>query len=229
MTELWRRAAAVLLLTAVSSLAASATEPKRHVCVPGSDGSWNCGDAAQPPQPAALPERSSARPAPVPPVLLMDPARFRVNESSPAAATADTSATVSSSGPAAVASIAPPPTATTTRPAAPAVAPSNAVAAPVVTSTAALRQFSSVSRTGYTLQLAAASSPNGFVPRLRELGIRTDQAFAVPVQRGSTTLWLLCVGEYPDTAAARAAAPAAAGGAFPKALAQLHAEHSGAR
>jgi septal ring-binding cell division protein DamX len=180
----------------------------------------------------------------------MDPARFRVNESAPAAATASTA--VSSSGPAAVATMATPPAPTTTNPAAPpVVASSAAVTAPaetvhtpppappvstpiqrapaVAAASAALRPFASVSRAGYTLQLAAASSPSGFVQRLRELGIAADQAFAVPVQRGSAALWLLCVGEYPDTAAARAAAPAAAGGAFPKALAQLHAEYSGAR
>lgn len=230
------------LLLLASGIAAAATRPgDLHVCVPGADGRWKCGNAEQPPQAEALPERKISQGSqPVPPVLLMDPARFRVNEpvsAAPAPTAAPTAQTVATSSAQPAANPAPAVAASAPRPSPAAVARPRMVAAtaPVQSvqsagaASGALRDFATVTRSGYTVQLAAAQSPAGFVQHLRRLGIPGDQAFAVPVQRSGAALWLLCVGEYADAASARAALPAGTDGAFPKALSQLHAEYSGSR
>lgn len=226
-----RRALGMLLACLVTGIAAAAD---RHVCVPAADGGWNCGDAAQPPQAAALPQRAaSAGSEPVPPVLLMDPARFQVERSAiaaqPVADAAEPAVPPQSHGVSAQAAEPAPAAPATHARAAPASAEpavAVAVAAPVKQVAAGeLRAFTGVARTGYTLQLAAARSPDGFRRRLQDLGIPLAGAFAVPVQRSGSQLWLLCSGEYADTASAMANRPAGAADAFPKSLAQLHAEH----
>lgn len=90
-----------------------------------------------------------------------------------------------------------------------------------------LRALAEVARTGYTLQLAAAQSPDGFLAHLRRLGVAPEQAFALPIQRAGQRLWLLCLGEATDVAGARALTPAGAPDAFVKPLTALFAEWTG--
>lgn len=224
MTERIRRAIAAGLLLCGG---AAATTPE-HVCVPAAGGGWACGDEDAPPAPAALPVASTSVPASAPPLLLIDPKRFRLDGQDSALAAA----------PAPAPAPAPPP------PAEPAPAPEpapepyrepteRAVAVPVAQAAVATdgtrgqlggnAEFATLSPDQYTVQLAAASSPAGFPALLQRLGVALP-VWQLRVQRGDRQLWLLALGSFADAGSARAAAPAAVAGAFPKPVAQLQSE-----
>ncbi|HET7843909.1 MAG TPA: SPOR domain-containing protein [Xanthomonadales bacterium] len=60
--------------------------------------------------------------------------------------------------------------------------------------------------THYTLQLARAPSQSGFAALLGTLGLRGEEAYAVPLSGGGATSWMLLWGDFADIDAARAAA-----------------------
>ena len=228
MTERLRHAVAAGFLLCGG---AAATTPE-HVCVPAAGGGWACGDETAPPAPAALPAVPGNASASAPPLLLIDPKRFRLDgqdsalEAAPAPAPppAPVSAPPLPPAPAPAPEPAPEPNS------APAV---RAVAVPVAQAAVASdstrgqlggnAEFATLSPDQYTVQLAAAGSPAGFPALLQRLGV-TLPAWQLRVQRGDQQLWLLALGTFADAGSARAAAPAAAAGAFPKPVAQLQSE-----
>lgn len=206
--------------------------PPEHVCVPAAGGGWACGDESAPPTPAALPSQGigTPSPAPAPPLLLIDPKRFRLEQVGVTPTAAPEPSEVPAPPPAA-----PPPVAAVSAEVAPALAapppaeptpaaePPAVVVSPSAAAASDAPEFSALPSGQYTLQLAAASVPDGFGPLLRRLGV-SEPSWQLRLMRGGQTLWVLVMGVYPDAASARAAVPAGANGAFPKPVVQLQQE-----
>ena len=216
-------------LALVCLIGASSSPPARaeYVCVPGATGGWACGDQQNPPTAAPLADSGSSRPTAPPPLLLIDPKRFQVDQPTaamaPAAASTPPAAPVPVPSPAVAEPVPAPPTpeptpaAVTARPAPPAPTPAGL---------AGNAEFAALTPELYTLQLAATATPDGFPALLRQLDAASAAlpAWQIRVQRGERSLWLLCLGSFVDPASARAATPAAAKGAFSKSIGELQSQ-----
>lgn len=169
------------------------------------------------PQPVATPE-----PAPTPPPVA-------VPEAVPAPVAVATPEPVATPSPVA----APEPAAAPVAAATPQVVPTPAVSPATLPPT---RSISSVARdaaellalpgTGYTVQLAAARSVQGFATFRQSLGIAVEDTFVIRVRRGGDDWWLMLWRDFADLDSARSAAAtlAAHGSFWPRRLAPLQAE-----
>lgn len=182
--------AALLLLTAIAANAES------ERCVPAADGSWLCGKDVSEADAAPLPEPESRS---LPPVMLIDPARFgegdverELTPDMPEAAIAEES------------EIAKPATAQT----------------PVATTTPAKLEQPSTMPTAlpelatggnFAVQLALASSPRGFDALLAKLGSAARNSQRRQLANGS---WVLLLGSFNSIVDARNAIPSGVAGAF---------------
>jgi septal ring-binding cell division protein DamX len=190
------------------------------VCVPSSDGkSWQCGRGVDAPAARGL-QRSSPSASPsTPPPYLIHPDRLPeylqrsmgVNPTS--AAAAPMTAPKPEPKPEPVAASAPVP--------APAAPPATATTASAIGDSAALLALPPAA---YTVQLAAARSPDGFAALLGSLQLAADEAYAVRVRREGEDWWLLLWRHFPDLTSAKAAAAPLGTSYWPRRLAPLQAE-----
>lgn len=217
MTKL-RGCSLMMVLLLATAFGSAATPPPENVCVPADGGGWNCGNTAAPPPPAALPAvaPSAVSGSSSPPLLLIDPKRFQL-QSPDAAPIANVQPEPES---------APPPPAVPEPVPEPVAVPAPQPVHPSVAYASGLfgnAEFQSLTPGQFTLQLAAAGSPDGFAALLARLQA-PHPAWQLRVQRGAQSLWLLCLGTFADAASARAAVPPGSAGAFPKPVAQLQLE-----
>jgi septal ring-binding cell division protein DamX len=160
-------------------------------------------------------------PPSAPPLLLIDPQRFRLDQTGGMAMAAEPAAPTPAPEPEPEpvterASAPPPPVPV------PADPPVLAIGQPTG-GTEGNPEFSALTPGQYTVQLAAASMPDGFGALLQRLGA-PGPSWQLRLNRGGQTLWVLVLGVFPDAASARAAVPAGASGAFPKPVVQLQQE-----
>lgn len=172
----------------------------KETCVPAEGGTgWTCGADAAALSSGAVPVR---RERSMPPLLLIDPRRF--DEGFDEVIAPEASSPVATDQP---------PASTTEKP-----TPSTVPSARAVTPAVAATSLPNKAGGRFALQLAATSSPDKFPALLRKL--RLDPARARTV-RLNEQVWLLLYGDYPDAAAARAAIPKDAAGAWARDLATL--------
>jgi hypothetical protein len=87
----------------------------------------------------------------------------------------------------------------------------SAVSAPVQPTSAAGVDEAAAASGAFTVQLARARSNSGFLPLQQRLGLRDSDVRKVQLQNGD---WLFLFGQFDSLAAARAAIPKGATGAF---------------
>ena len=189
---------AALLL---SILNAANAESER--CVPAADGRWLCGKDVSEADAAPLPEPQSRS---LPPVMLIDPARFGegdIEMDSPP----DTLAAAPVVSEAAIAEepeIAKPATAQM-----PVATPKPARVDAPSTMPTALPELAAGGK--FAVQLALASSPRGFDALLAKLGPAARNSQRRQLANGS---WVLLLGSFNSIAQARNAIPSDIAGAF---------------
>lgn len=221
--------------------------PEPHVCVPGADGrSWECGRGADAPAPRPLPNTGRPQQRATAPLLLTDPAklpqlrpggpmvapgaveRMPAPTDSAAAPPADLRSTVPSAAPAVVAR----PEAATPERADPraerrpggtgAASAARAEAARPPATPAPTFSARAASATGvYTVQLAGARSPAGFLDHLRALGLDPKHAFMAETERAGGPWWVLLYGRYDSRAAAKSALDPLPEGAWTRSLSEF--------
>ncbi len=204
---------AVLLL---SVLNAAYAESER--CVPAPDGSWHCGKDVTEADAAPLPERQTRS---LPPVMLIDPARFGEGDLETDAVAEEVRVTA-----------APIPTeakvvnAKTASPAATQI-PATAQALAAITKpaaanqphTTAIAEADLASNGKYSVQLALASTPRGFDALLARLGSAARNSQRRQLANGS---WVLLIGSFTSIAQARNAVPSSVPGAFARDISTLN-------
>jgi septal ring-binding cell division protein DamX len=175
----------LLCLTLLISAAQSAAAAK-ETCVPNTEGGWRCGREISKADAAPLPktERTSR-----PPLLLIDPRRFSTNPNVSAAAAPVPNAVDSPTE----------------------VSAASTVSAPLQPTSAAGVDEAAAASGAFTVQLARAQSNSGFLPLQQRLGLRDSDVRKVQLQNGD---WLFLFGQFDSLAAARAAIPKGATGAF---------------
>lgn len=222
--------------------------PEPHVCVPGADGrSWECGRGADAPAPRPLPTSGRPQPRATAPLLLTDPDKLpQLRPSGPMVAPGAVERIPAPSSPSASRPVDPRPIAAAA--AAPAPAPrAEAGAAPrpdrQSAPTPSATPAPSTARVGsdrsaptpvpaqgmsgrpatgaYTVQLAGARSPEGFLRHLRALGLDPTQAFMVETERAGSRWWVLLYGRFDSRAAAKAALDPLPEGAWTRALSEF--------
>ena len=211
----------------LSVLSAASAESRRTVdtpdqperCVPAADGSWHCGKDVTEADAAPLPEPQSRS---LPPVMLIDPARFGEGDS-----VVDAPPEASAAEPEAAAPI----TEVAAEVASPEAASPESETMPAVptavTTSARTDEPSRVSVVepslpaggNFAVQLAVASSPRGFDALLAKLG-----AAARNSQRRqlANSAWVLLIGNFDSIAAARSAIPSSVPGAFARDISTLN-------
>ncbi len=175
--------------------------------MPDANGGWHCGVDVQISDAAALPERETRS---VPPVMLIDPARFGEGD-------LDVDLAVPVDDFAAAQRISSEPAAKPTAVFKTAETTEDKVATtPVEVKTTQVKTPAVDARTnGYVIQLARAESPRGFDALLAKIGpaARTSQRRQL-IDGG----WVLLLGNYASIASARSAIPNGISGAFARAL-----------
>lgn len=190
---------AVLAVTALGlalSCSVGSAEETR-TCVPGADRRWVCGTESEMRErtrdlPVQLP---APPPAPLPPVLLIDPERLLGPMADEARGPADDAGIADAARADA--------------------SPAGGPAAEAATPASANRPAGS-----HVWQLARASSPAGFAALLRARGIDPDDTRTLQTRRGD---WLLLYGDFADIDSARAARRVAGDG-FARAWREIEAE-----
>ena len=173
-------------------------------CVPAADGGWHCGKDVTEADAAPLPERQSRT---MPPVMLIDPARFGegdIDIDMPPEATA--AAPVAAEAPIAAAVI--PEAAEVARPATAQLS--------AATETA---EISPAASGNFVVQLAVAGSPRGFDALLAKLGADARNSQRRQLANGS---WVLLIGSFNSIAQARSAIPSSLPGAFARDISTLN-------
>jgi len=178
-------------------------------CVPATNGGWRCGKDVTEADAAPLPERQTRS---LPPVMLIDPARFGEgdidNDSPPkVAAVATSEAPIAE-----VAEVASPEAAETPV----ATEAPELVGAPNSPSTAELNRPAGGN---FAVQLAVASSPRGFDAVLAKVGAAARTSQRRQLANGS---WVLLVGSFNSIEAARNAIPSSVPGAFARDISTLN-------
>ena len=211
MLSLSKPLAARLLLLGV--ITAANAESER--CVPAAEGGWRCGKNVTEADAAPLPERQSRT---LPPVMLIDPARFGegdIDIDTPLEAPADT--------PAASAPAAETPSPAAANSATTQILPTAAETLPLAeteTSAAPTKPESSdVASGNFAVQLAVASSPRGFDALLAKLGAAARTSERRQLANGS---WVLLIGRFNSIAQARNAIPSSIPGAFARDISTLN-------
>jgi hypothetical protein len=200
--------------------------------------------------PSAAPAPTAARSVATAPTNPPAPAAVPVVDSAPKAAAAPIAATQPATAPAKPGETQPTPPAvvrdTPTPAPAPIAAPEPApvsapAAAPISAPTPATVQATGLARAssdlprgaaellllpgnGYTVQLAAARSSEGFTAFARKLGVERADTYVIRVHRGTEDWSLLLWRDFPDLASARSAAATLNGSFWPRRLAPLHSE-----
>jgi len=181
-------------------------------CVPATNGGWRCGKDVTEADAAPLPERQSRS---LPPVMLIDPARFGEGDSeidTPPEASAEPP--VAAAPIAEVAEVGSPEAASATAPMPAAMEMRVATTAP------ALADEPSIAAGGnFAVQLAVASSPRGFDAVLAKLGAAARTSQRRQLANGS---WVLLVGSFNSIEAARNAIPSSVPGAFARDISTLN-------
>ena len=220
---------AALLLSALNSATAQTQR-----CVPAADGKWQCGKYVTEADAAPLPELQSRS---LPPVMLIDPARFGEGDLATDAAP-DVSATEL---PVAEKSNAQATKVTNQQFAAPVIEKTLTIKTPAATQTPgiqtpaastapapALAQQARARRTAkpglaaganFSVQLALASTPRGFDALLAKLGSAARSSQRRQLANGS---WVLLLGSFDSISAARNAIPGGVDGAFARDLSTLN-------
>jgi septal ring-binding cell division protein DamX len=205
------------------------------VCVPGNDGkSWDCGRGANAPAPRGLPRSSTPSASPsAPPPYLINPDRLPEYMRGSMGASPAPAPAAAAPMPAAKAEPKPEPkaepkpepkpepVAASAPVPAPAAQPGSPATAAAIAGSGALL---ALAPTAYTVQLAAARSPDGFAAVLGGLQLAADEAYSVRVRREGEDWWLLLWQDFPDLASAKAAAERLGTGYWPRRLAPLQAE-----
>lgn len=202
---------AALLLSALNSANAQTQR-----CVPAADGKWQCGKYVTEADAAPLPELQSRS---LPPVMLIDPARFGEGDLATDAAP-DVSATES---PLAEKSNAQATNVASGEPAAPVTVKTHAATQVPATKTpgASTTPFKPSLGAGakFSVQLALASTPRGFDALLAKLGSAAPNSQRRQLANGS---WVLLLGSFDSISAARNAIPGGVDGAFARDLSTLN-------
>lgn len=197
----------------------SAANAESERCVPAADGSWRCGKDVTEADAAPLPEPQSRS---LPPVMLIDPARFGEGDSvidappetsaaEPAAAAPTTEVAAEVASPEAASPE------SETMPAAPAAETKSAQAnEPNTVSTV---EPSLPVGSNFAVQLAVASSPRGFDALLAKLGAAARNSQRRQLANGA---WVLLIGNFDSIAAARNAIPSSVPGAFARDISTLN-------
>ena len=198
---IWIRCAALFLL----SIGAAHSESER--CVAAADGSWNCGKDVTDADAAPLPERQSRS---LPPVFLIDPARFGEGDASmdeapempstPAVEVTEATESSSNTSDAAVS------------------APEASAAANGTSSMASTEPKQSIGGK-FVVQLAVASTPRGFDALLAKLGTAARNSQRRQLTNGT---WVLLIGNYNSIAEARVGIPGSVPGAFARDISTLN-------
>ena len=190
------------VLTALLLGVISAANAEAERCVPAADGGWHCGKEVSEADAAPLPERQSRT---LPPVMLIDPARFGEGD-------IDTDVAPQAAVPAPVAVEA----ATAATP----VAEAAEVAQPTQVSGATETTAPSPAASGnFVVQLAVARSPRGFDALLAKLGADARNSQRRQLANGS---WVLLIGNFNSIAQARSAIPGSLPGAFVRDISTLN-------
>ena len=186
-------------------------------CVPAADGSWQCGKDVSEADAAPLPERQSRS---LPPVMLIDPARFGEGDlatdaepaESPVAEKSNAQATnVASEEPAAPVTVKTPAATQALAIKTPGTKTPGASTTPFKPSLGAGAKFS--------VQLAVANTPRGFDALLSKLGSAARNSQRRQLANGS---WVLLLGRFDSVAQARDAIPSSVDGAFARDLSTLN-------
>ena len=174
-------------------------------CVPAADGGWHCGKDVTEADAAPLPERQSRT---MPPVMLIDPARFGEGDIDiiDLPSEAEAAAPVAAEAPIAAAVI--PEAAEVARPATAQMS--------AATETA---EISPAASGNFVVQLAVAGSPRGFDALLAKLGAAARNSQRRQLANGS---WVLLIGSFSSIAQARSAIPSSIPGAFARDISTLN-------
>lgn len=198
------------------------------VCVPGNDGKyWDCGRGADAPAPRGLPRSSTPNASPsAPPPYLINPDRLPAYMRGSMGASPAPAPAAAAPMPAARPEPKPEPVAASASVPAPAAPPATVATASAIGDSRALL---ALAPTAYTVQLAAAGSPDGFAAVLGRLQLAADEAYSVRVRREGEDWWLLLWRDFPNLASAKAATDGLGAGYWPRRLAPLQAEVRAAR
>ncbi len=175
-------------------------------CVPAANGTWHCGKNVTEADAAPLPEPQSRS---LPPVMLIDPARFGEGDieidSPPVTAAAEPAAESATAESAEDA---------------PANAPPAVADAEASSSNAQAEMAYAASVSGnYSVQLAVAKSPRGFDALLAKIGPAARNSQRRLLANGS---WVLLIGSFNSMAQARDAIPSGIPGAFARDISTLN-------
>ena len=222
------------LLVALVASALNSANAQTERCVPAADGKWQCGKDVTEADAAPLPEPQSRS---LPPVMLIDPARFGEGDletdsapdvsaaEPPVAETPNAQATKVTNQ-----QLATPVTEKTLTVKTPAATEVPATQTPAA-STAPAPAFAQQPRArrtakpglaagaNFSVQLALASTPRGFDALLAKLGSAAPNSQRRQLANGS---WVLLLGSFDSIAAARNAIPGGVDGAFARDLSTLN-------
>ena len=220
------------LLVALLASALNSANAQTQRCVPAADGKWQCGKDVTEADAAPLPEPQSRS---LPPVMLIDPARFGEGDletdsapdvsaaEPPVAETPNAQATKVTNQ-----QLATPVTEKTLTVKTPAATEVPATQTPAASTTPAFPQQPRARRTAkpglaaganFSVQLALASTPRGFDALLAKLGSAAPNSQRRQLANGS---WVLLLGSFDSISAARSAIPSGVGGAFARDLSTLN-------
>jgi len=211
----------LLLRTALllGELGAASAEPER--CVAAAEGRWNCGQNVTEADAAPLPEPQSRN---LPPVMLIDPARFGEADAQIDAVPAMTQAPELQTPEAAQISANDAETEATAMPMA-ADAPTatdTSTESPVVADSTGNMDYAEAEQSmgsKFVVQLAVASNPRGFDALLAKLGAAARNSQRRQLANGS---WVLLIGNYNSIAEARIGIPSSVPGAFARDISTLN-------
>ena len=169
-------------------------------CVPAADGGWHCGKDVTEADAAPLPERQSRT---MPPVMLIDPARFGEGDIDiiDLPSEAEAAAPVAAEAP---------------------IAEAAEVARPTTAQMSAATETAEISPAAsgnFVVQLAVAGSPRGFDALLAKLGADARNSQRRQLANGS---WVLLIGSFNSIAQARSAIPSSLPGAFARDISTLN-------
>ena len=169
-------------------------------CVPAADGGWHCGKDVTEADAAPLPERQSRT---MPPVMLIDPARFGEGDIDiiDLPSEAEAAAPVAAEAP---------------------IAEAAEVARPTTAQMSAATETAEISPAAsgnFVVQLAVAGSPRGFDALLAKLGADARNSQRRQLANGS---WVLLIGSFKSIAQARSAIPSSLPGAFARDISTLN-------
>lgn len=200
-------------------------------CVPAADGGWHCGKDVTEADAAPLPERQSRT---LPPVMLIDPARFGEGDnvtdappeasaeapvSEPPVSEAPTTEVAEVTSPEVASPEAASPETAQMHPASETPAARTAPALADQASATPIAEATLPTSGKYVVQLAVASSPRGFDAVLTKLGAAARTSQRRQLTNGS---WVLLIGSFDSIAAARNAIPSSVPGAFARDISALN-------